>query len=150
MLPLLQHQQLRQRQQEIQHEHLNKTTADYGKARAALFFYSLLYCNGLLECPITFSSFVIRQHEHFSSKHILASWCLQIGHTQACFDEIFFRCALKYLASMYSQSVTRGNPMPRRIASVRILTRRRSSEIANSPVAIAIIKSQRAVKSIGL
>ncbi|MDQ3968453.1 MAG: hypothetical protein M3275_08675, partial [Thermoproteota archaeon] len=72
------------------------------------------------------------------------------GHTQACFDEIFLRCPLKYLASMYSQSVTRGNPMPRRIASVRMLTRRRSSEIANRPVAIANIKSQRCVKSIGL
>jgi hypothetical protein len=69
---------------------------------------------------------------------------LQTGHTQACFDEILFlRWALKYLASMYSQSVTRGNPMPRRIASVLMLTLRRSNEIANRPVAIANIKSQR-------
>lgn len=143
MAPLLHHQQRRLQQQEIQHKELDKIKSRRGKAKAALSFYCITYCNGLLECPTTFSSFVIRQHEHFFSKHILASWCLQTGHTQACFDEIFLRCVLKYLASMYSQSVTRGNPMPRRIASVRMLTRRRSSEIANSPVAIASIKSQR-------
>jgi hypothetical protein len=44
---------------------------------------------------------------------------------------------------MYSHRVTRGKPMPRRIRSVLILTLRRRNEMANRPVAIANIKSQR-------
>lgn len=101
----------------------------------------------LLECPTTFLSFVIRQHAHLFSRHFLACSCLHMGHAQACVAGIFFLGAAKYLASTIIHKVTTDIPITKKIVSVLILIRRTSSEMANMTVEIAIIKSQRCVKS---
>ena len=60
------------------------------------------YCNGLLECPIIVSSFIIMQQAHFCCKQIFDSSCLQIVHIHACLITLpllsfcFFVLALRY------------------------------------------------------
>jgi len=101
-----------------------------------------------MECPITVSPFIIRQHAHFCCKQILASSCLQIEHMHACavIASILFCCF--DLESAYNHRPTTDTPITKKIMIVRTGICRTNNEIPKSIVPMPRTESQRIVISI--
>ena len=103
---------------------------------------------GLFECPTTFLPFVTRQHAHLFCRHISVCSCLQTAQIHGCVGEKSCLGCEKYRESRYNHRVAAEAPIPKKKASVRILTRRTRKEIAKIANAITTIQSHRLIKSI--
>ncbi|SRR6266480_1462982 len=114
------------------------------------------YCNGLIECPIMSSPFLIRQQAHFFSTQTCACSCLQMEHLQAssCCSSlltvlafIFLRfCSYFDLSSTYNHIKIKGIPIAKNTAIVRTGTRITNSNIPKHNVPIPRVESHLVVK----
>ena len=91
------------------------------------------YCNGLLECPIIVSSFIIMQQAHFCCKQILDSSCLQIVHIHACLVIIaLLSLCFFVLALRYSHNTIIDTPIIIKTRNILIPARNISNNILNT------------------
>ena len=95
-------------------------------------YYWLDYCNGLLECPIIVSPFIIMQQTHFCCKQILDFSCLQIRHIQDCLVIVLlsFFC-LFVLALRYSHNTIIETPIIVKIKNIITPARSISNTMLN-------------------
>ena len=130
-----------------------KISLDIWAARCILEYvllttYSLSYCSGLIECPITIFPFITMQHAHFCCIQILASSCLQIEHIQACVEILSILFLSLDFTSTYNHNATSGKPIVKNMKIVRIGIRKTNNEMPKHTVPIPRTRSQRVVISI--
>jgi len=113
------------------------------------------YCNGLIECPIMSSPFLIRQHAHLFSTQTCACPCLQMGHLQpsCCSSPLtalaflfFLFCSYFDLSSTYNHNKIKGIPIAKNTTIVRTGTRITNSNIPKHNVPIPRVESHLVVK----
>jgi hypothetical protein len=91
------------------------------------------YCNGLLECPIIVSSFIIMQQAHFCCKQIFDSSCLQIVHIHACLITLpLLSFCFFVLALRYSHNTIIDTPIIMKTRNILIPARSISNNIPNT------------------
>jgi hypothetical protein len=101
-------------------------------ALVLLHIYLVAYCNGLLECPMMASSFIVVQQAHFCCIQKPASLCLQIRHIHGCLAMALLSLCFCALVLRYSQNITMAAPIIIKIRNILIPPRTTSKNTLNA------------------